>query len=162
MAPFVEGRGAALRPAMPPPTTATGVAGSAGVTGCGPWAWTCSTTAFTLSTFVPGQDAVAEIEDVAGPALGPAQHVVDPREQPLAGGEEQRGVEVALHRHPVSEPSPALVEGRPPVEADHVAAGLAQERAGGGRCRCRSGWWARRCSRRPSKIVRTWGSTNSR
>ena len=42
------------------------------------------------------QDAVAEIEDVAGPSAGAAQHVVGRGEQAIERAEQQRRIEVAL------------------------------------------------------------------
>ena len=56
-----------------------------------------------------------------------SQHVVDPGQEPLAGGEEQGGVEVALHGDARAQAIPALVQRRTPVQPDHVSACLAQE-----------------------------------
>ena len=80
-----------------------------------------------------GQDAVAEIEDVAGAAGGEAQNFFGAGFQFLPVGEEQHGVEIALHGAPVIEARPAFVERDAPVEADDVGSGFAhggQQRGG--------------------------------
>ena len=75
-----------------------------------------------------GQHAVAEVEDVParGPALldHPAHLAVDRR--PV--GEQHGGVEVALQRPPGPDPAGGLVERHPPVDADDVGAGVADQR----------------------------------
>src|SRR5687768_2138215 len=68
------------------------------------------------------QNAVPEIEDVAGPPAGPPQHIVCRRVKTVGGAEEQRRIEVALHRT-IRNPRPGFVERLAPVDADHVAAG---------------------------------------
>src|SRR3989442_223387 len=67
-----------------------------------------------------GQDAVAEVEDVAGAAGGAPQHVARPLEQHVARPEQQRRIEVALDRA-VADVAPRPVQRDPPVDADDVA-----------------------------------------
>ena len=71
-----------------------------------------------------GEDAVAEIEDVAGASGGAAENVFGARLQFLPVGEEQNRIEIALHGALVIEASPAFVERDAPVEADDVRSGL--------------------------------------
>jgi hypothetical protein len=66
---------------------------------------------------------VAEVEDVAGTAVGGAQNLFDAQLQHFKRRKERDGVEVALHRVAVAHGAPAFVERLPPVEADHVGAG---------------------------------------
>src|SRR5260370_35929041 len=79
--------------------------------------------------------AVPEVEDVAGPPAGglddPASAVLDHG----PGPEQQGGVEIALDAAVVSDHAPGLPQVDPPVEADHVAAGVAPQckDAGGAR-----------------------------
>ena len=89
----------------------------------------------TASTGVPGRMPWPRLK--TWPGRPPARRSTSstPREQPLARREEQRRVEVALQRDAVAEPLARLVERRPPVDADHAAAGLAlrgQQVAGAG------------------------------
>ena len=70
-----------------------------------------------------GNDAVAEVEDVAGPSTGGAQNLFDALLEKFDRGEERDGIEIALHCVTVADGAPAFVEGLPPVEADHVGAG---------------------------------------
>ena len=72
------------------------------------------------------QDAVAEIEDVSRPSARARQHVVGRREHAIERAEQQRRIEVALDRAVEADALPGFVERRPPVGADHVAAGVAQ------------------------------------
>ena len=65
------------------------------------------------------QHAVAEVEDMPAPVARPLEHVERRRFDALPGAEENRRVEVALHRWCEL---PAELEGDAPVEADHVAA----------------------------------------
>src|SRR5260370_35885371 len=71
--------------------------------------------------------AVPEVEDVAGPPAGglddPASAVLDQG----PGPEQQGGVQIALDAAVVSDHAPGLPQVDPPVEADHVAAGVAQQ-----------------------------------
>ena len=75
-----------------------------------------------------GQHAVAEVEDVAagGAALldDPADLAVDGR--PV--GQQDGGVEVALQRRPGPTRPGGLVQRHPPVDADDVGAGVADQR----------------------------------
>src|SRR5262245_15304410 len=81
----------------------------------------------------PGQDTVAEVEDVAGPALGAREnHARSPPD--LGGRGEERGrVEIPLDADVGAEPPPALSEIDAPVEPDDVPARLAErlEKPGG-------------------------------
>ena len=79
-----------------------------------------------------GDDAVAEVEDVAGSAGGVGEDFGDAGFEDLFGGEEGDGVEISLHGDGVVEGAPGLIEGRAPVEAEDIAAGLAH----GGEERC--------------------------
>src|SRR5580658_6271270 len=80
-----------------------------------------------------GNDAVAEVEDVAGAAGGEREDLEDAGFEDLFGSEESDRVEVALHGGVVSDGAPAGVERDAPVEADDVGAGLAEggKEAGG-------------------------------
>ncbi len=79
-----------------------------------------------------GDDAVAEVEDVAGAAGGGGEDFGDAGVEDFLRGEEGDGVEVALDGDAVVEGAPGLVEGGAPVEAEDVAAGLAHEGEEGG------------------------------
>ena len=72
-----------------------------------------------------GQDAVSEVEHVAGASAGPAQHVDGAPQHAFGGAEQRRRVEVALDGAVGADEVPSLVEGYAPVEADHVASRLA-------------------------------------
>ena len=69
------------------------------------------------------QHAVAEVEDVPGPAAGSGEHVERARLDALPRAEQQRRVEVALDAALLAGDLPAGVERHAPVEPDHVAAG---------------------------------------
>src|SRR6266446_4379360 len=75
-----------------------------------------------------GQDAVAEVEDVARAAAGAAQDVGNPLADVRGLRHQHDGIEVALHRDVVTDGGPRGVELDPPVQADHAAARLAHER----------------------------------
>ena len=80
------------------------------------------------------EHAVAEVEDVTGSAAGAGEHVARAGGDALPRREQQGGVEVALHA-PHADAFPAFVEGDPPVEPDHIAAGRRhhlEERRGAG------------------------------
>ena len=62
-----------------------------------------------------GDDAVAEVEDVAGTAVGGSEDFFDAGFEDGFGGEEANGVEVALHRCAVTDRAPALVERDAPI-----------------------------------------------
>src|SRR5712671_733033 len=79
------------------------------------------------------QDSVTEVEDVAWTPAGALQHVVNRLEDAFDRREQDRRIEVALHRAVVADAFPRLVNRRAPVGADDVAArvpNLAQDRAG--------------------------------
>jgi carboxymethylenebutenolidase len=67
---------------------------------------------------------VAKIEDVARASGSAAEDVFRARLQFLPIGEEQNGIEIALHRALMTEASPAIVERDTPVEPDHVGSSL--------------------------------------
>src|ERR1035437_1065091 len=79
-----------------------------------------------------GDDAVAEVEDVAGASYGLGEDFGDAGSEDLFGGEESDGVEVALDGDGVVEGAPGLIKRSAPVEAEDVAGGLAH----GGQDRC--------------------------
>ena len=85
-----------------------------------------------------GDDAVAEVEDVAGAVGGRGEDFGDAGVEDFVGGEEGDGVEVALDGDAVVEVGPGAVERGAPVEAEDVAAGLAHGGAGARRFRRRS------------------------
>src|ERR1035438_523567 len=70
-----------------------------------------------------GNNAVAEVEDVAWTAGGGVQDFVDALFQHFRRSEEGDGIEIALHRMAVPDGAPAFVEGLPPIEADDVGSG---------------------------------------
>ena len=94
-------------------------------TACGhrdaPWSWTRSTRRAEVVGVGAREDAVPQVEDVAGPpvVLGedPAGRLLDA----LPGPQEQHRVQVPLDG-PVADEPPALGQRDPPVEADDVAA----------------------------------------
>src|SRR5205807_8868062 len=67
-----------------------------------------------------GQHAMTEVEDVAGPAARPSQHVIRPRSDQVGRSEQHGGIEVALDAMLVSDPIPALVKRDTPVQRDDV------------------------------------------
>src|SRR5262245_54266928 len=78
-----------------------------------------------------GQDAVSEIEDVAGSPGRPLEHLVGLREDAIDWPEQNRRIEVALHRAIEPDPFPRLTERPAPVGPDDVAAGLTDLRQDG-------------------------------
>src|SRR5262249_39271968 len=68
-----------------------------------------------------GQDAVAQVEDVARASGGLAEDGGGAGSDLGHGGEEGGGVEVPLHRDLVPEAVPGDVEVDAPVDADHVS-----------------------------------------
>src|SRR5262245_18834039 len=105
---------AAARPAMPPPTTATrGL-----LTPASP-----ATRELAhrldhqrhLRRIGLGQDAVPEVEDVAGDAARCRQHLEDPAAEVLGGSEERGGIEVALQRDLVADAATHLRQIDAPV-----------------------------------------------
>ena len=71
-------------------------------------------------------DAMTEIEDVSGPSIHPAEHVIRTLEQPRDGTQQQRRVEVALHRADGPDLRPRIVDRNAPADTAHVAASLTQ------------------------------------
>ena len=76
-----------------------------------------------------GDDAVAEVEDVAGAVGGGGEDFGDAGCEDVRRGEEGDGVEVALDGYGVVELAPGAVERGAPVEAEDIAAGVAHERS---------------------------------
>src|ERR1700691_1731087 len=79
-----------------------------------------------------GNNAVAEVEDVAGTAVGGAKNFLHAQFQHFGRRKERDGVQVALHSVAVADGAPALVERLPPVETYNIGAGcghLAQQTA---------------------------------
>ncbi len=68
---------------------------------------------------------MAEIENVPGAPAGAAKDVLGSGEQAIGWSEQERRVEIALDAPVVAHDRPGLVERDPPVDTDHVAAGLA-------------------------------------
>src|ERR1700682_4905467 len=73
-----------------------------------------------------GQDAVAEVEDVAGPAAGAREHVVGGRDDPLERTQQHCGLPVALNAAIEPDALPGFVERRAPVGANDIASRSAQ------------------------------------
>ena len=79
------------------------------------------------------EDAVPEVEDVAGAARGATQDLLGGAVRPMARTEEQRRIEVALDGPVGPNRAPRLVQRNAPVGADDVAAGRRQIRQDGRR-----------------------------
>src|SRR5207253_5414188 len=79
------------------------------------------------------QHAVPEVEDVAGTAPGPVEHVAHPLLEVGERREQRRGIEVSLNRPVGPDALPGDVEGNAPVYSDDVAAraGELREKDGG-------------------------------
>ncbi len=71
-----------------------------------------------------GNDAVAEVEDVTGAAVGEGEDFADAGLEDVEGGEEGDGVKVALDGAAGTGGAPALVEGDAPVETEDVGGGF--------------------------------------
>src|SRR5215471_4013280 len=78
------------------------------------------------------QNAVPEVEDVAGPSSRSLEHLVRLCEDAIEWSEENCRIEVALHRAIEPDTFPCLAERRAPVGANHIAAGLPDFRKNGG------------------------------
>jgi hypothetical protein len=78
-----------------------------------------------------GYYAVPQVEDVPGTAAGLDEYLAHACAKQIFAGKERDGIKIALHGDPVAEGGPALVQGHPPIEADHVSAGLAHCRQKG-------------------------------
>ena len=83
-------------------------------------------------------DAVAEVEDVAGAAGGLIEDVLGAAADFVAVGQEHERIEVALHRPVVADGFPGVVQPHAPVDADHRGRRLRPEAAAGPGCRWRS------------------------
>ena len=73
-----------------------------------------------------GDDAVAEVEDVAGLVVVEGEDFSYAGFEDLGWGEEGDGVEVALHCDAVAEGAAGFVEGYAPVETEDVSSGFAE------------------------------------
>src|SRR5256885_14116854 len=82
-----------------------------------------------------GRPAMAEVEDVSGPAAGPPQHVARALADQVRRTEKDRGLEVALDAAVPADARPRLVELNAPVDRDQVGSrardGFAQMRGVG-------------------------------
>src|SRR5208282_4376419 len=80
-----------------------------------------------------GHDAVAEVEDVTGTAIGGAENLFNAKLEDFNGSKESDRVQVALHSVAVADGAPAFIKGLAPVEADDVGSGGSHlsEQAGG-------------------------------
>src|SRR5256885_4978914 len=87
------------------------------------------------------QHAVPEVEDVAGAARGPVEHVAHPLLERGERREQRRGIEVPLNRPVGADALPRDVEGNPPVHADDVAAGAGEVGAKHGGVEAAMGSW---------------------
>ena len=67
---------------------------------------------------------MTEIEDVAGPAARPSQHVIRPRSDQVGRSEQHGGVEIALDAMLVADPIPARVKRHAPVQRNDVWASV--------------------------------------
>src|SRR5262245_57631961 len=72
------------------------------------------------------QNTVSEVENVTRPSTRACKHFVGRGEYAIERSEQQRRIEVALDAAVEADALPRLVERRPPVGADHIAAGVAQ------------------------------------
>ena len=115
-----------------------GLHGAAAVTAVA--ACTCSTTALTFSTGVPGRMPWPRLKTWPGPAAGAPQHVVHAARAGARAGRaaaSDRGCPGRPRRRRARRP--ALVERRAPVDADRRCRPPRAALRAGGRCRCRSG-----------------------
>src|SRR5438876_10797599 len=71
-----------------------------------------------------GQDAVAQVEDVAVATARTAQHVARPLANEVCRPQQHSRVEIALDAQPVTDAAPTLVERHAPVERHDVRPGL--------------------------------------
>src|ERR1700675_75492 len=73
-----------------------------------------------------GEDAVAQVEDVAGTRSGAAEELVDTDLEFRHGSEEHHRVEITLDGCAVTNIHPGLIDVEAPVDAHDVAAGRVQ------------------------------------
>ena len=71
------------------------------------------------------QDAVTEVEDVAGPSARACEDLVGRREHAIERAEQQRRIEISLDAAVGADALPGFVERCAPVGANDVAPGLA-------------------------------------
>src|SRR5690349_7228363 len=72
-----------------------------------------------------GQHPMPEVEVVSRALAGPRDHPTRTVLEHRPGPQQPRGIEVSLDAAVVSDQPPGLAQVHPPVDADHVAAGLA-------------------------------------
>ena len=75
-----------------------------------------------------GEDAVAEVEDVAGAMLGSREHLQRSAADRRDVGEQRDRIEVALNGDIVANGFPAVAQIDSPIEADDVAAPFTEQR----------------------------------
>ena len=76
-------------------------------------------------------DAVAQVEDVAGAAAGLIEDLLGAAADFFGSAEQHERVEVALNGPVVADRLPGVIEPHASVDADHRAAGLGEERQQG-------------------------------
>ena len=77
-----------------------------------------------LGEFRHRQDAVAQIEDVAGSPFCAVENVTRCLKHSVLRPEENGRIQIPLHRSVFSNFCPPVVERHPPIESDHVSTGL--------------------------------------
>ena len=82
-----------------------------------------------------GGHAVPQIEDMPGASFGRQQHIIGPAADGGQVGIQGDGVEVPLHTAGGADGGPAGLEVDPPVETNHIAAGIAAKGGAGRGCR---------------------------
>ena len=87
---------------------------------------TISTQAFTFSTGVSGRMPWPRLKMWPGPRAGALQQLMHAHAQLGKRSEQHRRIQIALHRRPVADVHPGLVDVDAPVDAHHVAAGGVQ------------------------------------
>ena len=83
------------------------------------------------------QDAVSDVEDVAGATSSAAQDIVDAFFHFRDGSEQRNRIQIPLHGSIVTDGLPAVIERDSPIQADHVSTRPAHEREQGGRTRAK-------------------------
>src|SRR4029079_9364952 len=73
------------------------------------------------------QDAVAQVEDVAGTTARAVQDIVGRGNHAIERPEQQRRIQIALNAAIGPDAFPRLVERRSPIRADHIPTGLTQQ-----------------------------------
>ena len=78
------------------------------------------------------EDAVAEVEDVAGAVGGLIEDLFSAAANGLFVGEEDERVEIALNSFCLADDFPGIVEADAPVDTDYLSAGFGEKRQEGG------------------------------